>query len=906
MRFFLTFILLLTSLLLNAQSEADNWFFGTETGLKFNGTSTPSAQYGALRTLEGCASISDTNGNLLFYSDGSTVWDRNHQVMPNGTGLLGDESSTQSAIIVPNPVLSNIYYLFTVGSTQVPSGYHYYTIDMSLNGGFGSVVGPAVDLSGEDNSFDWSEKITAVNGETCNTYWVISLVRNKYYAHKVDENGVDLTPTISPVSFLASSQSRGYLKVSPNGEKLASAHQGMNGTENGLYLYSFDNSTGEVINDGITLFNSTIQTYGVEFSPKTTKLYASTILDETYRLFQFDLTASNIASSSVLIHEEQQAFRGALQLGPDLKIYVTIPETYLIGTNYIDVIHNPELYGAACDFDQDYVFFGADNYVMQGLPPFIQSFFYEDEINIVNPFEPVTSNSSELELCLGSSYTLEGEDIVGAVYNWTFSDGLSTIDLPTPSPPHKLTINGQGNDTEGLYTLHIDTNDECNTLLIGEANVTFTDSPVVNPFVSISSCDLFDDNPNDGLTTFNLQVSLSAITNGNPTNFEVYFYLNDIDAENDIYNQNALSEYYKNTSPNQLLTAKVYKLNSNCYGLGQLQLNVSPAISLNAIDLSKCNTNDDNIQQFDLNEQLNNIMNINTLPGSIDITFYQNIEDAVDNTNPISGVFESSDNLLYFYAELNGLCYGSGSFNIAVNPLPPIDIEEETIDVCQTDFPVILESSIPSDLLLNYDFLWSSGETSNSIITYFPQSYSVTITDRLTLCKSIKTYILNETHSPIISSVETNINTGNVTILTTENLDNQYSLDNPNGPFQNENIFLNVSPGIHTVYVQNQNNCRLTEREIYVLGFPKFFTPNEDSFNDFWKIKGIKSNTYTISDIYIFNRFGKLLKVLSPESEWDGTFNGNKLPSSSYWFFVDITDKNNIVKTYKGYFSLVL
>ncbi|MFH6767234.1 T9SS type B sorting domain-containing protein [Gaetbulibacter aquiaggeris] len=906
MKLYFSFLLIIFISVSQAQSEADSWFFGSGSGLKFNGTSKPFPQYGSLRTFEGCASISDGSGNLLFYSDGSTVWSRDHKIMPRGINLLGDESSTQSALIVPHPTLTNIYYLFTVGSTQVPSGYHYYTIDMNKNNGMGDVIGSAVDLSGDSDGYDWSEKITAVNGDECNVVWVISLVSNLYYVYKVDENGVNPTPVISQVNFISSPLSRGYLKVSPNGKKLASAHQGKYGSDHGLYLYSFDNSNGKVINDGITLFDKSIQTYGVEFSPKSTKLYASTINDDEYKLFQFDLSSSNIKNSAVLIHEEQPAYRGGLQLGPDLKIYATIPETYTIGSPYLDVILFPELKGSACNFITDYIFLGADNVVMQGLPPFIQSFFYEGEINIVNPFEPVTVESRELELCLGESYTLMAENIIGAEYQWSFNNGKLTVDLPTPSPANQLNINTIGDNISGLYTLHVITNDECNSLLTGEANVSFTTPPVINPFASLNSCDLFDDNSNDGLTTFNLENSLTDITYGNPDNYDVYFYLNDVDAETDLYNQNSLPQFYRNTNQNQIISTKIFVKNSKCYSLGKLQLFTSPSITLNAIAMAGCDINNNANYIFDLDEQQNSIIILNGLSSTIDIQFFETIENAVNIESPLDNNFESSNKTIYFYATDNGQCYGSGSFNLIVNPLPPINTEEETLVVCYNQFPLILDSSIDSELVLNYDFLWSSGEISSSIMIYFDQTVSVKVTDKNSLCEAVKTFKVIQSFSPVISGVEININNGKVTILTTENLENSYALDDPNGFYQIENIFYNVSPGIHNVYVKNENECNITSREIFVLGFPKFFTPNNDSNNDFWEIKGLELDKYSISNIKIFNRYGKLLKELSPDSKWDGTYNGKKLPASDYWFFVDIIDLSNNIKTYKGHFSLVL
>ena len=126
-----------------AQYEASNWYFGENAGIKFNlGNNTISnSTDGQLNTREGCASISDDSGNLLFYTDGVTVWNKNHSEMKNGFGLNGDSSSTQSAIIVPKPQDDNIYYVFTVDNNldDFNYGLNYSEINMTSDGGLGAV-----------------------------------------------------------------------------------------------------------------------------------------------------------------------------------------------------------------------------------------------------------------------------------------------------------------------------------------------------------------------------------------------------------------------------------------------------------------------------------------------------------------------------------------------------------------------------------------------------------------------------------------------------------------------------------------------------------------------------------------------------------------------------------------------
>ena len=172
---FLILFLLFNLSLVYAQREAGIWYFGNEAGLDFNSGSPVALTNGKLITNEGCSTISDFNGNLLFYSDGTTVWSSNHSVMQNGQGLLGNASSTQSAIIVPHPGNPDHYFLFTVG-TEVGggvSGFNYYLVDVSMNNGLGKVIQGPVDLA-QGRSWEWSEKVAAINGDDCTTFWVVS------------------------------------------------------------------------------------------------------------------------------------------------------------------------------------------------------------------------------------------------------------------------------------------------------------------------------------------------------------------------------------------------------------------------------------------------------------------------------------------------------------------------------------------------------------------------------------------------------------------------------------------------------------------------------------------------------------------------------------------------------------
>ncbi|MFV0541105.1 MAG: hypothetical protein ACK5MZ_07695, partial [Aestuariibaculum sp.] len=232
-----------------SQQEASNWYFGNNAGIRFNDNGTlTELTNGQLSTVEGCATISDTDGNLIFYTDGVTVWNRNHGIMQNGSNLFGDPSSSQSAIVVPQTGKPDIFYIFTVDTEtnreDDNNGFNYSIVDMSLNSGLG-----AVTVKNNNLLPVCTEKVTAVVKDCVDkSIWVVTLatdgtlidnypVYNTFFAYEVNSGGLNTTPVTSTFN-LQILDNRGYLKFSPSGDKLASAN-----ATNGLYLYNFDRST---------------------------------------------------------------------------------------------------------------------------------------------------------------------------------------------------------------------------------------------------------------------------------------------------------------------------------------------------------------------------------------------------------------------------------------------------------------------------------------------------------------------------------------------------------------------------------------------------------------------------------------------------------------------------------------
>lgn len=407
MKFFFTSIsLLYLSFQVLAQGEANIWYFGSYAGVDFNGGSPVALTNGALSTGEGCASICNRNGNLLFYTDGITVWNRNHAVMTNGVGLLGDPSTAQSAVIVPKPGAPTHYYIFTVAAQGNPGGFCYSEVDMTQNGGLGDVI---VATKNTQLFTPSAEKCTAVKHANGIDVWVIGhgIYNNTYYAYLVTCNGVG-NAVITSIGQNEGWPGWGCLQASPNGQKLASAVRA-----SGFELLDFDNATG-VVSNPINLGNVN-DSYGVSFSPDNNVLYGSKINDGT--VWQWNLQAGSPAAIVASIIQVGVAagtaspYRGGtLQLGPDGKLYFPA-----YGTPYLCAINNPNVVGAGCGFTNNAVNLAGRNAVL-GLPPFVQSFF--DTTQAIQYVLPGCANHPV-------NFSVNGNTSYLDSVHWNFGDAAS-------------------------------------------------------------------------------------------------------------------------------------------------------------------------------------------------------------------------------------------------------------------------------------------------------------------------------------------------------------------------------------------------------------------------------------------------------------------------------------------------
>lgn len=309
-------------------------------------------------TDEGCSSIAEqVTGKLLFYTDGTKVWDRNHNQMPAtiSTPLNGHYSSTQSAVIVPLPNSSTIYYIFTTGaqlsySDGSPS-MCYSIVDLSLNSGNGDL------LSINNVLIDSTTEKIAVTAAGCNSFWIVGHRWNcdSFYAFKLTSSGLSAIVK-SKVGVVHQDvlnegykfESLGYMKFSSDGRKLGLV---TNGPLNTMQLFDFNITTGEISNPLTDVFPYDILRpncglYGCSFSPDNSKFYVSYTAYTSY-IFQYDMKANDIIGSRKLIAAGEDEFGGALQNGPDGRMYYTKKTP---SSTTLDVITHPNALGLACNY----------------------------------------------------------------------------------------------------------------------------------------------------------------------------------------------------------------------------------------------------------------------------------------------------------------------------------------------------------------------------------------------------------------------------------------------------------------------------------------------------------------------------------------------------------------------------
>ncbi len=344
---------------LAAQQEASHWFFGRYCTLDFTQNPYDGSGHSELHSLEGSACWSDPKtGQLLFYSDGHSIWDAGHELMPSSNPQYSAHpnyrplsySTSQAALVVPHPGDPNKFYIFNPGNytsnsnRQDPAflNLSYKLVDLDLRGGRGDVVESRILLQAEE----MGERLTGTIACARGGYWILcaNAIETRLYAFLVDADGVRSSPVVSSLSGRRSSSSwSGVMKLSPDGTLLAFGSNPYDASR--FEIYDFDVNSGEVRNPRVIPLDDFPLFYGLSFSPDSRRLYAcgnSGVIDQ-YSLDPAD--QESIAGSRLRLSEANYWARpGLAQLGPDGRIYLSSNSA-----EFLLVINNPNARGTAAD-----------------------------------------------------------------------------------------------------------------------------------------------------------------------------------------------------------------------------------------------------------------------------------------------------------------------------------------------------------------------------------------------------------------------------------------------------------------------------------------------------------------------------------------------------------------------------
>jgi gliding motility-associated-like protein len=887
----------------NAQNETINWYFGHNAGLNFDQNALNVLADGEMSTPAGSSTISDSNGNLLFYTNGNTVWNKNHEIMENGEDLGGDPNHIQSCIIIPKPNDSNTYYIFTtreVNSTSPPitRGLLYSTVEFSP----GNPLGKITNKNRVIGNAPSSEKITAIHHADGESFWLIALTgqdstlpdpKNTFNVYKIDRNGV----TLPPIKYTTENDivTLGAMKISPNGKKIAVASNTIDNITRFIFMYDFDKTNG-TITESIKINPDTpfvkFLPIGIEFSPDSKYLYYTYTFNdnEICGIGQYNLEAQFLEDPKVFITYDQDRIYGAMQLANDGKIYVALNHGNDDGqeSDYLGVIENPNEKGSLANYRPDAIMLspGASK---RGLPNFVQSYFASriitEDVCVSDPFDFSAISYSNIQSI-----------------QWDFGDG-NTSNLLTPNHTY---------NAPGRYTVKAE-------LVVGSSTITVYKKvsafalPTLTPNQELVQCDT----DTDGIEVFNLFTIREQITDPNLEE-ELFFYLNNNDA---VMDSNRIDDpqNFTNTVPNQVIYVRAVNENG-CYEITSFTVRANFVQLGNISEMYTCeeigNTAASPEGYFDMRQKRTSIRAELGLAPDIRLTFFESFLDAQTSVGEIDNNYLSHSRTLWVRAQdSNFSCNGIQSFNIVVNPKPTINLQDEYL-ICNIPSqhpPVIVSGDSSNDRFewrddTNQLLSIQQNFTLTDIGTYSLTSYK---TSNGLLCSNTKTFTVVKPAPPVFSNLEILIDGNNLHVLAEiqGNSSYEFSLNGVDYVGSgSSHTFRNVSPGIQTVYVRDLNSCEPpVQKEIPIVGFPNFFSPNGDGINDYWNIKGVNDTFYKSIQIQLFNRYGKVVYVINDfqNQGWDGTYNGKKLDPNDYWFSALVIDVNDQIIKKTGHISLI-
>jgi hypothetical protein len=887
----LIILLVVSSTLSFGQKEGNNWYFGNNAGIDFNPAVPVAHTNGQLSTWEGCSSISDSAGGLLFYTDGSTVWDKNHNVMPNGTGLLGNSSASQSAVVVPKPGTYGRYYIFTVPAQAGASGLRYSELDLSLNGGNGDV------LAANKNTLlhgSTTEKITATQHANGIDFWVVSHDWNSdaFRSILVTATGVNPVPVLTNIGITHTGGTAftiGCMKISPDGRRIVNAP-----SRDRIYqVADFNSATGVVSNIYSLTPPTNILTYGVEFSPNSNILYATPFSPQ--EVYQYDLLAGSTAAiqaSVTTVGIQNATESGSLQLGPDGKIYAARRVRTWVG-----VINNPDVLGMGCNYVDNGVDLNGNN-CQYGLPVFLSSIFS-------------VPNFTSQFYCEGDStaFVITDTTDIDSV-RWNFGDPFSgsansSIDW---SPKHVFS-------QTGTFTV---------SLIVNVASirdtmtnqVTIITTPNVNLGADDTLCvgDVVTLNAGNPLANYNWSngdsVMMTNVTTSGTYSVIVNYggVCSDTDSINlvfDPYPVVALGNDTAICGGGSLLldagTASEYQWST---GATTQTLNVTTSGNYWVIASNGICSDTDSIS-------------ISIAPAPIvslgpDVTFCDGDMATLDAGNPSASFLWSTGDTTqtldvtsagqYIVTVSEFGCSTSDTLEVFVTPIPVVNLGND-IGICTGETTTLDAGNSGAT------FLWSTGATTQTIQvstlgTYWVQVSDGTCTGTDTIEVTESTPLPISLGPPVMKcpweTVDIDLGGGFVTYNWSTGETTQSITVSEAGNYWAYAIDANgcvTDTGYKQIVIEQ---CEIGCDS--VLFVPNVFTPSAASNRNFY----IRSNVpIRIARLQLFNRWGEVVFERrhfysnDPEAAWDGSYQGSLLPPQVFAYYLqgECQDGSEIVKS---------
>ncbi|MDO5989413.1 choice-of-anchor L domain-containing protein [Flavivirga amylovorans] len=421
--------------------------------------------------------------------------------------------------------------------------------------------------------------------------------------------------------------------------------------------------------------------------------------------------------------------------------------------------------------------------------------------------------------------------------------------------------------------------------------------PPINTITTIPICD------ND-TNTFDLSTVDTVIVD-DPSLVNISYHNTQNDADNNIA---PLSNIFNYTASNHTIFIRVSDITTGCYIAPSFNLQINPNPIANPTpDLITCDDDFDGFFEFDLLSLTENTILGAQNASDFSITYYNSLANAEEGIDSIDNNYLAFDGeTIYARIENNNTgCFDTTEFNTRIKPLPVIPIDD-IVPLCIDNLPLVISADTgnPDDT-----YLWSTGATTSEILLDDigdVGNYSVTVTRAYITgdCAYTHPFSVIESEAATINFTTTVdfADPNSITVDINKSNIGNYVFILDDGEPQTSNIFENVTFGMHTVTVRDLNGCMDITQNVMVFDVPKFITPNSDGYYDTWHIIGIELLPGTI--VHIYNRHGKLLKTLPHTSiGWDGTYNGENMPSDDYWFSADVIQNGNTFNV-SGHFAL--